>query len=99
MELNPQRYPTIDIGYNQYGASMGRAEWKDEPEDGTVRVFHLPIDSQGYDIGGAYWGVGERLYCATNGEGYRAFVRASDRNDAIAKLRLDPIKLRIANTR
>ncbi len=94
MTLNPKRYPTIDQGYNQYGASMGRAEWKDESKDDSVRVFHLPIDAQGYDVGGAYWGIGERLFCATDGEGYRRFVRAADRQAAIEALRIDVSKLK-----
>jgi hypothetical protein len=95
------RYPTIDRGYTRYGASMGRAEWgrKEEPADRSVRVFRLPIDSQGYDPGGAYWGIGEPLYCATDGETYRRFVRAQSRDQAIAKLGLSPTKLKVPGKR
>jgi len=94
MALNQKRYPTIDEGCNRDGASMGRAEWKDEPKDDSVRVFHLPIDTQGYDVGGAYWGIGERLFCATDGEGYRRFVRAANRKAAIETLRINVSKLK-----
>ena len=76
-------------GYNQYGAFMGRRSWLEEAD--TVRKLHLqrvPLDSGGYDPGGAYWGVGEPLYIAF-GEGeeeqQRKFFRAWDRSEAKEK--------------
>lgn len=89
-----KRYPTINKGYNQYGARMGRTEFGAEPEDKTVRVFRLPIDSGGYDPGGAYWGLGKPLYCATDGNDWRRFTRASSRQEAISNLGLEPEKLK-----
>lgn len=53
----------------KYGAPMGR---RDSRGDGDapykMRLFKVKIDSQGYDDGGAYWGLGETLYCATSEE-------------------------------
>lgn len=44
----------------KYGAPMGR---RDEGNKPSGRVFdrYVPLNSQGYDRGGAYWGTGERL--------------------------------------
>lgn len=86
--INSRKYPTIDKGYSIRGADMGRADWNGEPQNKSVRVFHLPIDGEGYDIGGAYWGLGEPLYCATDGLEFRRFVRARSRAEAIAALNL-----------
>jgi len=58
----------------KYGAPMGRAEWG-RPEDCPARgvhLFHVPLDSGGYDRGGAYWGHGQRLYCAYGHEPQQA---------------------------
>lgn len=78
---------------------MGRGYWDGIPADKSVRVFRLPLDSGGYDPGGAYWGSGESLYCATDGQAYREFVRASSRKAAIAKLNLAPEKLKVKVSR
>jgi len=51
------------------------------------------LDSGGYDDGGAYWGRGEPLYCATDDMGYREFVRAPDRRRACEELKIDPNQL------
>jgi hypothetical protein len=49
----------------QYGAPMGRRQFW-EPFAG-VKHKHgdciIPINSQGYDAGGAYWGIGNTLRC------------------------------------
>jgi hypothetical protein len=88
---------------SRYGAPMGRHSVRSyETKRGEViqldvtekaAPFHLvriPLDSQGYDAGGAYWGhsKGERLY------GYigpitdiRGYVRAADRDAAKAAVR------------
>ena len=74
-----------------YGAPMGRVTWgrpEDCPDRG-VHLFHVPLDTGGYDSGGAYWGTGQRLYCAYAHEYYCDFVRASTREDAARKLSLD----------
>ena len=72
-----------------YGSPIGRKEWRDAPTVArSVRVFRVRIDSQGYDDGGAYWGIGKPLFCATDGENYRMFTRADSRLCAIAEFRL-----------
>lgn len=79
----------------RYGAPMGRAEWREPPtKPHSVRVFRVRLDSGGYDDGGAYWGLGKPLYCATDGAGYRMFTRAETRMHAIAEFRLAPFLLR-----
>ena len=71
------------------GAPMGRAAWDEAPTvSRSVNVFKVKIDSQGYDDGGAYWGIGKPLFCATNGENYRMFTRADSRLSAIVEFRL-----------
>ncbi len=68
---------------------MGRSEWRDAPTVArSVRVFRVRINSQGYDDGGAYWGIGNPLFCATDGRDYRMFTRADSRLCAIAEFRL-----------
>jgi hypothetical protein len=75
----------------KHGAPMGRSSSGDAPK-GRVRLYWVKLDSGGYDDGGAYWGLGDRLYCAegesADGNGYRRFTRASDRNQAAGKLGL-----------
>lgn len=72
--------------YSASGSSMGRRNGTSERLD--VKLLHVervPINSQGYDPGGAYWGTGRPLYVAW-GEGpeYDAeyFVRAANRQEA-----------------
>lgn len=55
----------------RYGAPLGRLEYR--PDDWRaafkLHVRRVPLDKGGYDQGGAYWGLGDRLYVAyTNGE-------------------------------
>lgn len=77
----------------RYGAPMGRSSYGTvgyEFEPRSVRLFRVNIDNGGYDDGGAYWGHGEPLYCATDDSGYREFIRAGSRFDAAALLQIDP---------
>lgn len=79
----------------KFGAPMGRRGYGSANETSKVRVFKVNLDTQGYDDGGAYWGVnlpGSVLYCA-EGEDYRRFVRALSRSEAIAKLGLESRRL------
>ena len=87
-------------GYSERGAFMGRAEYNAAPEKArTVRLFRVYLDNGGYDNGGAYWGFGERLWCAladedkTGEECYRAFTRARNRREAIKNLGLKMYQL------
>lgn len=44
----------------RYGAPMGRHTGPDYLETGAgpLRLVRIPLDSGGYDRGGAYWGLG-----------------------------------------
>ena len=72
----------------QYGAPMGRRSWDDNgPGEFAGRMYlrRIPIDSGGYDPGGAYWGSGQRLYgYASEDDSINGFTRASDRQHAKA---------------
>lgn len=94
--MSTNRQPTIDLVDSKYGAPMGRRSWLPcNAEPRTVRVFHVTINCGGYDIGGAYWGLGQRIYCATDTVEYREFVRADTRTAAIAALNIDPALLKV----
>jgi hypothetical protein len=79
----------------RYGSPMGRSEYgtPENTEEKSIRVFKVRIDSQGYDDGGAYWGIGQALYCATDGDEYRRFIRAHTRIQAIAGLNIPACKI------
>jgi hypothetical protein len=69
----------------RFGAPMGRASERLDPE-GFPSVRQVRIDSQGYDQGGAYWGLrprGQRLYAVQDGMGNLAFVDAPSRDAAL----------------
>lgn len=97
--MNSDKQPTITPMDCRYGAPMGRENWNSENiVDKSVRVFHVVLDSSGYDCGGAYWGFGERLYCSTDGVNYREFTRAKNRHEAIKSLSIAVHKLKRVNT-
>lgn len=85
----------------KYGAPMGRHSYGliQNCEDRTVRLFRLNIDQGGYDDGGAYWGIGEPIYCATDGADYFETIRASNRDHAAMLLNIEQVqlKMRISN--
>ncbi len=91
--MSKKQFSKVDSGR---GAPMGRAVYGSIPESfpRTVRLFKVNIDSQGYDDGGAYWGIGAPLWCAI-GEHYytgfqsRAFTRADSREHAIVLLKIE----------
>lgn len=81
---------------------MGRAERPNDytatdaapvlrPDKGAALRFYLrrmPLDSGGYDSGGAYWGLGTPLWHAISTCGaYESFFRTSDRAAAKRLLR------------
>lgn len=72
---------------SRFGAPMGRVD-KGVAPDGPVRLFRVRVNAGGYDDGGAYWGTGEALFCATDGADFSRFVRALDRDCAAAALGL-----------
>lgn len=78
-----------------YGASRGRADERPPREErekiiGPMHLTRVKLDSQGYDKGGAYWGIGTPLYlaeCLEWQQYAREFIRAKDRDEAKAKIR------------
>lgn len=83
--------PTVSA---RFGAPMGRLSAPSlHQSPRSVRLFHVPLDSGGYDCGGAYWGLGAALYCATDDTGAMQFVRASSRLGAAIGLDLAPRSL------
>ncbi len=75
----------------RYGAPMGRRERHGDPDGSPAPRFYLrrvPINSGGYDSGGAYWGIGTPLYWASCPEiDAESFFRAFDRATARATIR------------
>jgi hypothetical protein len=80
----------------RYGAPMGR---RDDMIDYGARLYlrRVPLDSGGYDPGGAYWGLGSPLWAYGDGEGW-CFIRASSRRKAAALIEEEsdvvPIRLK-----
>ena len=69
---------------SKYGAPMGRRETNQDCV-GKVSLRRIPINSGGYDSGGAYWGLGQPLYWAGDESGaLDIFFRAPHRDAAKA---------------
>jgi hypothetical protein len=74
-----------------YGAPLGYHHHNDS--DSELYCQRVRIDAGGYAPDNTYWGHGETLWCAFNGEddkfapamGTRAFVRAGSMAEAISK--------------
>ena len=73
------------------GAPLGR---RNSPINTPCRLFQVRLDSGGYDDGGAYWGIGEPLWCARDEDGDEQLIRAPDRSTAAHYLMLDPDQLK-----
>lgn len=87
------------MGDPKRGASLGRASSpaKDKTVARKFTLQHIRINSGGYDSGGAYWGIGARLYWAHSEppEGWigpnaivEHFIRAHNRTHAKATIRV-----------
>ena len=79
--------PYHSKGYTQYGAQMGRRTINANNYSGErLHLRRVPIDSGGYDPGGAYWGLGAPLYCAfghlEGGDPVESYARAKSREEA-----------------
>src|SRR4051812_19848588 len=85
--------PNLSSSPSRYGAPMGRPSQHhngDGSSLGKIGVRRIRLNSGGYDIGGAYWGIGKPLYWAASDCGrVDMFFRATDRSTAIAYLRRD----------
>lgn len=78
--------PRVDC---KYGAPMGRHTGTNylETEAGPLYLKRVPINSGGYDSGGAYWGLGQPLYYVEDQDGNSQFLRAWDRESAKSAIR------------
>ena len=71
-----------DVG-GKYGAPMGRRESYHPEYRAAARLFRVRINSGGYDDGGAYWGLGEPLWCCMQRDhDFQVFFRARSRRAA-----------------
>jgi hypothetical protein len=84
------RNPTPEVS-GRYGAPMGRADHGiSDGEPVKLSLRHIRLNGGGYDAGGAYWGLGPRLYWAGSDDGFvDRFFRARNREAAKAHLRLE----------
>lgn len=93
--------PQMQKVNSQYGAPMGRCNRGliQNCEPRTVRLFRVNLDSGGYDDGGAYWGTGDPIYCATDDTDYFATIRASNRAHAclLLDIELEQLKQSISS--
>lgn len=84
------KFPEVNT---RYGAPHGRPTFAlqtaPQPEPRSLRLFKVALDAGGYDNGGAYWGLGEPLYCLM-GDHVQEFVRAANREDAARQMNVDP---------
>jgi len=80
----------LDKAYDQRGSSMGRSSFITEPMlDAKFHLELVPLNSGGYDSGGAYWGTGMPLYVSYamgTEEEQRVFIRSWTRSGAKSKV-------------
>jgi len=74
-----------------HGAPMGRHTGPDylDATAGKISLRRVPINSGGYDTGGAYWGLGAPLWEAMDQDGNGRIFRAHDRAAAKVAIRAD----------
>lgn len=78
--------PTPDVS-SRYGAPMGRRSFPYlATEAGRLHLQRVPINSGGYDRGGAYWGLGAPLWCVMDQDGNTQYFRAASRDAAKAQI-------------
>jgi hypothetical protein len=65
---------------------MGRRGSPDIDTTGKLYLHKVPLDSGGYDRGGAYWGAPGTLYEVIDQEGEGYFLRAWSREEAKQKV-------------
>lgn len=69
---------TLSKVSSKYGAPMGRYDFGAPLEGELCSLARIPLDSGGYDGGGAYWGIGRPLF-RVQYEAGEHFFRAADR--------------------
>ena len=85
--MTMQQFDPVDC---RYGAPLGRMS--SHADNGRPwQLFAVRLDEDGYDDGGAYWGVrrrGEHLFCVeqTGHDGGRHFTDAATYQEAALKL-------------
>lgn len=80
--MTSPRLPEVS---SRYGAPLGRrSDNVLASGPNRIRLFRVPINSGGYDSGGAYWGLGAPLWCAIDVDGSTVYFRARNREAAKA---------------
>jgi hypothetical protein len=76
---------------SQYGSPMGRYTGPDylDTSAGPLYLRQVNIDTQGYDNGGAYWGLGIPLWETIDQDGNGKIFRATCRQQAKQIIRQD----------
>lgn len=75
---------------SRYGAPMGRpSRFNLDTDAGRIHLRRVPLNSGGYDAGGAYWGHGAPLWVAMDQDGTTFYFRARNRDAAKATVRED----------
>lgn len=72
-----------------YGAPMGRYTGPEflDTYAGKIYLRRVPLDSGGYDRGGAYWGIGAPLWETMDQDGNGFIFRAPSRDAAKQHIR------------
>lgn len=71
----------------RHGAPMGRARDRAPVPGEPLRAVRVTLDPEGYDAGGAYWGLGAPLWRVLGADGATvAYVRAPDARAAAGSL-------------
>ena len=85
--MNINKHLAESLKPHYYGAPMGRPSYYAITEGERVHCQRVSIDSQGYDRGGHYWGLGDPLYCVFQPHGdLRVFIR--EKSNTVAKLQV-----------
>ena len=80
---------------SQHGAPMGRCDKVHDYHEkvghlqptGKIHMARVYLNQGGYDNGGAYWGIGGKLYMAWHAQNdFVRYVRACDRESAKAQV-------------
>ena len=80
----PAPNPTPKVSC-RYGAPLGRvSRFNLDTDAGRIYLRRVPLNSGGYDTGGAYWGLGAPLFAAMDDSGMVYFLRARNRDAAKA---------------
>lgn len=83
-----------DFGVIGTITKIGSLELGDIPESATICLAKVVLDGGGCDHRGRYWGLGDPLFVAwAVFYDYCQFVRAADKDQAIALLNIPPDRI------